>query len=136
MSVLLSPGGRRCPIFQFRFMVAREFIGYAEQTPNDSLSAEFDKYFREPPVPLSHDPLNWWKENCHRYPHVSALANKYLCLPATSVPSERVFSTAGLVVNRLRTRLSPKHVDILIFVRKNLYKSEEFSAAEEDSDSE
>ena len=27
----------------------------------------------------------------------------------------RVFSTAGLIVNRLRTRVSPEHVDMLIF---------------------
>lgn len=31
--------------------------------------------------------------------------------PGTSVPSERVFSAAGLTVNRL----SPQHVDMLLF---------------------
>ena len=42
-----------------------------------------------------------------------------MTVPATSVPSERVFSAAGLVVNRLRSRLSPEHVDMLFFLRKN-----------------
>ena len=37
------------------------------------------------------------------------------------IPAERVFSTAGLIVNRLRTRLSPEHVDMLIFLNKNEY---------------
>ncbi|KAK1901504.1 Zinc finger BED domain containing protein 1 [Dissostichus eleginoides] len=33
----------------------------------------------------------------------------------TSVPSERVFSAAGLILNRLH----PDHVDLLIFLNKN-----------------
>ena len=104
-----------------------------EDTVPESLSAEFSNYFQEPLVPLTHDPLSWWKENSHRYHHLSMLAQRYLCLPATSVPAERVFSIAGLVVNCLRTRLSPDHVDMLIFSHKNLYKTEE-CCANEDSD--
>jgi len=77
-------------------------------------------------VPINHDPLSWWKENCHRFPRIWALAAKYLCVPATSVSSERVFSTAGLVVNRLRSRLSPEHVDMLLFLRKNYHKCDTY----------
>lgn len=36
------------------------------------------------------------------------------------VPPERVFTAAGIAVNRLRTRLTPEHVDMLIFLNKNM----------------
>ncbi len=39
----------------------------------------------------------------------------FLCIPGTSVPAERVFSTAGDIVNAQRSVLRPYHVDQLIF---------------------
>ena len=38
----------------------------------------------------------------------------------TSVPSERVFSTAGHVCNDSRSRLLPENVNKLIFLAKNM----------------
>ena len=38
----------------------------------------------------------------------------------TSVPSERVFSTAGDILTAQRASLSPKHLDTLLFLKKNL----------------
>jgi hypothetical protein len=42
-----------------------------------------------------------------------------LAIPATSAPSERVFSVAGNIVNKKRVRLKPDTVDLLIFLRGN-----------------
>jgi hypothetical protein len=47
------------------------------------------------------------------------LAQRILAIPATSAPSERVFSAAAHVVNKKRVRLDPDNVNLLIFLRGN-----------------
>lgn len=66
------------------------------------------------------DPLEWWKENEERFPHVAKLARKYLCIPATSSPSERAFSASGNIVSCQRSALKPARVDQLVFLALNL----------------
>jgi hypothetical protein len=65
-------------------------------------------------------PLAWWKSNERKYPHIAMTTRHYLTVPGTSVPSERVFSTAGDIVTAKRSTLSPDNVDILIFW-KNIF---------------
>ena len=54
-----------------------------------------------------------------KYSILSSLAKKYLSIPATSVSSERCFSTAGNIVTAKRSCLLPKNVDMLIFLYQN-----------------
>ena len=74
---------------------------------------------KEPVLPISAAPLLWWKLNCHKYLLIAKAAWIILCVPATSKPSERVFSTAGYIVTTQRASLSPDNVDALIFLKKN-----------------
>ena len=54
-------------------------------------------------------------KNKHTYPNLAKLATQYLCVTATSVPVEQVFSVAGEIVNTKRASLKPENVDLLIF---------------------
>ena len=66
------------------------------------------------------NPLQWWSEHSSRYPTLNQLALKYLCIPATSVPSERAFSIAGHIVNEKRACLLPETVNMMVFLAENL----------------
>ena len=89
-------------------------------TPKDMAMDEVKKYRAEKPQPLSDNPLDWWRTRLHVYPLLSMLARNTLCIPGTSVASERVFSTAGDIVTAQRSCLTPEHVDQLLFLNKNL----------------
>ena len=61
---------------------------------------EFSHFLQEPPLHPSKEPMEWWQQNEKRFPKLASLARKYLCTPATSVPSEKVFSAAGIIVSK------------------------------------
>ena len=81
---------------------------------------EVGKYREEQPIKMDQNPLLWWKLNEFRFPLLSRVAKMYLAVPATSVPSERVFSTAGDILTAQRANLKPQHLDKLLFLKKNL----------------
>lgn len=83
------------------------------------LEQEVEAYMSEAPAPGAADPLQWWKSNAARLPHLAKVAKAVLCVPATSVPSERVFSAAGHIVSKRRAGLSEDSVDALIFLQQN-----------------
>lgn len=65
------------------------------------------------------DPLKWWKENKHIFPHLALVAQERLSAIATSVPCERLFSKAGLMISDRRSRLSSKKTKMLLFLNSN-----------------
>jgi hypothetical protein len=60
----------------------------------DKRVEELQRYKLENCISRNDDPLTWWKSNQHRFPLLARLARRYLCIPATSAPSERVFFQA------------------------------------------
>ncbi|KAK0156302.1 Zinc finger BED domain-containing protein 1 [Merluccius polli] len=85
-----------------------------------AIASELQSYFQAGTLDTEADPLEWWKMSQNFYPWLSNLARKYLCIPATSASSERVFSTGGNVVTCLRSSLKPDQVNRLVFLAKNL----------------
>ena len=77
-------------------------------------------YLQYPQLEIETSPLIWWKKECIHLPMLSSLARKFLSICATSVASERTFSTGGNIVTSKRSCLKPHMVDQLVFVAKNL----------------
>ncbi len=66
------------------------------------------------------DPLKFWKEKASQFPELSQLASEFLSIPATSAPSERIWSRAARVITAKHARLSSKVTSRMIFVQENV----------------
>ena len=56
---------------------------------------EFVMYKNKREIGRNENPLQWWRMNRSKYPRMSNMAYRYLCIAATSSPSERMFSASG-----------------------------------------
>lgn len=81
---------------------------------------ELDRYLAEPLLKRTADPLVWWHERKLLYPRLYLLACRRLCIVARSVPCERIFSKAGLVLTDRRSRLNTDKVEKILFLNHNL----------------
>lgn len=81
---------------------------------------DYNLKFSAPPVgsaatPLVQTILEWWKKRgSAQFPLIREVARLVLAIPATSAPSERVFSTSERVCGRLRSRLAPDAVQAIV----------------------
>jgi len=66
--------------------------------------------------------LKWWNKNRDELPLLAELAREYLCIPASSAPSERLFSHAGNIVTDTRQSLDSENVSKLLFVKENMHR--------------
>jgi hypothetical protein len=67
-------------------------------------------------IPLRSNPLSWWNDNHRLFPRLAKLAKKYLCIPATSAPSERAFSSASNIDTRHRNRMDPDLLEQCVLI--------------------
>ena len=66
------------------------------------------------------DPLSWWRENKYLYPRLALTARKWLCVCATSTPSERVFSNCGVALTAKRSRMKGSCLQNQILLKNNI----------------
>ncbi|KAK3911435.1 Zinc finger BED domain-containing protein 4 [Frankliniella fusca] len=112
--------------------IQEELTAAAVETPAESIWSEFDQRVRDSAVDASQDaagglPIEFrqylnrpacsrkenifvlWGQLKAEYPHVYKVAMRFVPALGTSVPSERLFSHAGLISTKLRNRLSGNH---------------------------
>ena len=82
---------------------------------------EISQYRSVPALPnmtnqIRNNPLDWWRLNEYLYPCLGKFARRVLAIPATSAPSERIFSIAGQIVTKRRNRLTGNAVTLLVWL--------------------
>ncbi|CAG9836709.1 unnamed protein product [Diabrotica balteata] len=77
---------------------------------------ELEEYLSKPRAANSKDFLEWWRTHETEYPTLSKMARDFLLIPATSVPAERLFSKASLVIRKHRNRLSDESARWLLCI--------------------
>lgn len=82
---------------------------------------EVTRYQREPSCSAEESPLQWWKDHKVEYPILAKLACRYLAIPATSAPCERVFSASGNIITEKRSRLDSETAQQLLFIHENYH---------------
>lgn len=80
----------------------------------DLLKDEFERFVGGDRASRETDILKWWKDHETVFPHLAIMARDILAIPATSVPAERLFSKAGLIIRKHRNRLNAESARTLL----------------------
>ncbi|XP_057333515.1 E3 SUMO-protein ligase ZBED1-like [Microplitis mediator] len=95
---------------------AAESMKFVEEN-NIGHHFELKQYLKEPPILINEDPIQYWNSRKSFFPSLYKIAEEYLIIPATSVPSERLFSTAGLIMTKRRNRIKPDKFQKILFLQ-------------------
>ena len=79
-----------------------------------ALTDDLKYYLNQPNMKMDENPIKYW--NTNSLSSISKIAKYYLSIVATSVPSERLFSKAGRIITRDRSRLKSAHLQQLLFL--------------------
>lgn len=101
------------------FFFSSSATGETTETQPTTTETKLEQYQNLPCADIKTDPLKWWNDHQTKFKYISKVARQYLCIPATSVESERHFSAAGRTVTKIRNRLSPEVTETLLFVNRN-----------------
>jgi hypothetical protein len=82
-------------------------------------SNEVEEYLKEDMISFNQCPFNWWLNKKDKYPILAKLARIHLAIPATSTPSERLFSDAGNLLSAKRTRMNAEFFKRIMFLKRN-----------------
>ena len=88
----------------------------ASTSNSSNIITEIENYLMTDYLNRTADPLIFWFTNTVKYPHLSMLVRQYFCIMGTSVPSERVFSKAGNIIDKKRSRLKENIVNQILFL--------------------
>jgi hypothetical protein len=89
-------------------------------TQSTATTDEVARWLKEPLIPRDSTPEAqrlYMLSKAWDFPIITQMARDYHAIPATSAPSERVFSMAGNLISKKRTRISSENVRYVLCLR-------------------
>ena len=87
-----------------------------KRSANEKKMKELNRFIEEGPVSRHENPYLYWKDREPLYPKLCNIVKKILSIPATSVPSNQVFSVQERKKLSRRTFLEEKNIDSILFL--------------------
>jgi hAT family C-terminal dimerisation region len=78
---------------------------------------EYAKWTKQQPMQRDTDILRYWASKEYEFPIVARMARDHLAIPATSAPSEYVFSVGSDIITKKRNRLGGDNTRRLLCLR-------------------
>ena len=91
-----------------------------QQATNTSATTEIERWLREPCIHVDstlEQLTAYMQSRVYDFPIITQMASDYHAIPATSGPSERVFSVAGNLISKKRTKISSENVRYVLCLR-------------------
>jgi hypothetical protein len=92
----------------------------ADSNRTAASTIEIDKDTTERMLPRTTDPPHWWNDRKVLYPTLYIVVKKRLCVAATSVQCERIFSKAGQILSEKGSRMKSSKLSMILFLNTNL----------------
>jgi len=84
-----------------------------------SLLESIQIFLKQRRLSKSTDIIKWWSESSEKFPELFTISQVALCVPATQVSVERLFSSVKFIMNPLRNRLDMKTLNAIMLLRTN-----------------
>ena len=92
-----------------------DFCSTSEGSSTDYDAGELQSFFDQPRLAGDANPIKYWTQRIKT--PLASLALQLLTIPCSSAPVERLFSKAGIVLSKRRTRTSTEKLEKLIFLK-------------------
>lgn len=81
------------------------------------IPSDYDRYLSLPMLSSNADVFEFWKANTFSFPTLAAMAKDYLTVQASSVPSERAFSSGTDLVTPNRCSMGGNAIEMTQFLK-------------------
>src|SRR5450432_1336398 len=84
---------------------------------NIQFETEYIRWIKQLLIPRKTDILKYWASKEYEFPIVARMARDHLAIPATSAPSECIFSVGSDIITKKRNRLGGDNTRRLLCLR-------------------